>query len=621
MRLAVIGCFLVTAQAAAGIFWVQLAPKDPPLSRLALRNQAALSPRSLERRARLGVNLDLRDIPVSSDRVATIAQMVEKIRTRSRWLNAVSVEATKKQIDEIRSLSFVVSIRGVASGTRAVPPKQVGPALKQSTRTSAGGFDYGSSLWQVERIGVTKLHDDGLTGQGVLICVLDAGFNGLDHESLVDLDIVATSDFVSHTTVEGHNHGTSVLSTLAGFVPGALIGPAFGASFALGRTEIVDKEIKAEEDNWIAGAEWADSLGADILNSSLSYTIWDEGSPDPDYSLDDLDGATAAITIVADLAVSKGIVVIASAGNDRGAEQTVGWEGRIGFPADGVEVLTIGATTPDDNVASFSSIGPTADGRIKPDLAAPGQSVSFANPSNPTSYSLGQGTSFSCPLVSGLVGLLLEAHQDWGPAEIRKALVWTARDLRTPGPDNYSGYGLVDGATAVRLDFDGGLFGTVLAQGLPVAGASVDVTTPDSVLSAITDERGRFVLGAISAGEHSVAASALGFNTSFETITVPQMSPAELEMTPAVGQTASFRFHPNPVRSQETQTTLSGVVTADMSISIHSLSGDLVRRLPLGRLTWDLRNGSGRLVAAGVYLYRVDGGDGRTGMGKLAVIR
>jgi subtilisin family serine protease len=313
---------------------------------------------------------------------------------------------------------------------------------------------------------VNQLHDAGLSGAGVFVCMLDTGFLRT-HQALDQVNVIAERDFIHGDNVTSnqpgddpnqHNHGTYCLSICGGFDPGNLIGPAYGASFLLGKTEEITSETPVEEDFWIAGAEWADSLGADVISSSLTYSDW--------YVYDDMDGDTAPITIAADLATLNGIVVCNSAGN-LGDDP---WF-YIAAPADGDSVIAVGAVDSLGVITGFSSRGPTSDGRTKPDVCAMGSGNIFASMFSPSSYSRGSGTSFSCPLVAGVAALLLQAHPGWTPMQVRDALRLTATNAATPNNDY--GWGIIRGWNANQWG------GTAAPEIEPAAGVAGFFASPN----------------------------------------------------------------------------------------------------------------------------------------------
>ncbi|HFE63585.1 MAG TPA: hypothetical protein ENK14_04115, partial [Caldithrix sp.] len=267
--------------------------------------------------------VDFYDIPVPADYVRTVARKVVRIRHKSRWLNAVSVEATAAQIGELKNLSFVKKLDIIHrfKGPEIPVENPVGAAPFFSGK-GTHSLNYGPSFTQVNQINVPALHDLGYDASGVIICMLDAGFNNLQHQALAPLNILHTWDFVNGDSIVwdeagqmgSGNHGTATLGTIAGFAPGHLIGPAYGASFLLAKTENTDWERHIEEDDWVAGAEWGDSLGADVISSSLGYRDFDPGQTS--YTWQDMDGNTTIVVKGADIAASRGIIVVNSAGNE-----------------------------------------------------------------------------------------------------------------------------------------------------------------------------------------------------------------------------------------------------------------------------------------------------------------
>jgi subtilisin family serine protease len=218
------------------------------------------------------------------------------------------------------------------------------------------------------------------------------------------------------------------------------VGPAFGAHFILAKTENTDSETPVEEDNWAAAAEWAESLGADVISSSLGYLEYD--SPFPSYTFRDMNGQTAISTRAAEMAAARGVVVVSSAGNSGPDPQ----HNTLGAPADGAHVLAIGAVTAAGTRTSFSSVGPSADGRVKPDLAAQGQAVRVALPGTVNRYGTANGTSFSCPLTAGVVALLLQVNPGAGVDDVAAVLKATAS--QAAAPDNLLGWGIVNAHAA-----------------------------------------------------------------------------------------------------------------------------------------------------------------------------
>jgi subtilisin family serine protease len=281
--------------------------------------------------------------------------------------------------------------------------------------------------------------------------MMDAGFDLLAHQAFSSMNIIATWDFVNGdpdvengSDMGDGSHGTATLSIIGGFFEGQLIGPAYDADFILAKTENTDSETPIEEDNWIAALEWADSIGVDITSTSLGYLDFDP--PFPSYTWQDMDGNTARITIGADLAVGLGIFVVNSAGNGGLVSPP---ENTLGAPADGDSVLAAGSVNSSGSRSSFSSVGPTFDGRIKPDLMAMGSSTYHACNSSSGCYSgFGGGTSYSCPLIAGASALILEADPSLTPMELMTVL--KTYSSRSSNPDNLMGWGIINTYTSVQ---------------------------------------------------------------------------------------------------------------------------------------------------------------------------
>jgi len=438
------------------LVWVYFRDKGAGAEASAASQRLPITPRALSRRslrAAGGPATASLDMPVVRGYVDAVAARVAKLRQVSRWFNAVSVEATAAQVRELESLPFVAGLdvvrryrRGPSERVSDLPPSAQSSAAPRRPRALV--LDYGTSIGQLRQIGVPAVHETGLHGEGVIIAVFDTGFDNLTHEVFAPMTILARRDFVNgdEDVADGGDqgegsHGTATLSVLGGFKEGQLIGPAFGAGFILAKTENTFSETPVEEDNWAAAAEWAEALGADVISSSLGYLQYD--SPFTSYDFEDMNGETAISTRAADLAVSLGVVVVSSAGNN-GFHAT---HNTLGAPADGRGVIAAGAVDAVGDRAFFSSVGPTADGRIKPDVAAQGVAVKVASSASPRLYGFASGTSFSCPLTAGVAALVLQAHPDYTPRQVADALRATAS--KAVRPDNLLGYGILNATTAV----------------------------------------------------------------------------------------------------------------------------------------------------------------------------
>ncbi len=435
------------------------------------------------------------DIPVSEGYVDSVLAAGADLRVESRWLNAVSVTAEPAQIRELAELPFVSKIDLVHKGFRIAPTISPTPSDPADPPNELRN-DYGPSFDQLDQINVIAAHEAGYTGEGVMVLMLDTGYY-TDHESIPNDQIIEEWDFINNDGVtsneEGdqdnqHNHGTATLSALGGQMDGELYGPAYNAWFLLAKTEDMSQEAPIEEDWYVAGLEWGEQLGAQVASSSLGYIDW--------YAFEDLDGETAVTTIAVNTAVGLGVVVVTAAGN-------YGDDGIIA-PADAFQAVTCGAVDSEGEITSFSSVGPTADGRIKPEVCARGLYTHCASGSNPTEYRDAHGTSLSTPLVGGACALILEAHPDWTPANVRYALMSTADN--SLDPNNEYGWGIIDVMAAISLNLE---LGDVNQDG--------DINVLDAVTLV------NIVLGEITPGDHQFFVSDLNQDSQLDVLDVVQL--------------------------------------------------------------------------------------------------
>ncbi len=461
--------------------FIYLRDKGQNVERKLLEAKSALSASSLKRRmVNLGINnlVSEKDIPINMEYFTLVKKQVTKIRHQLKAINAISVEATSDEIYGIATLDFVRKIEIINRLKRSPEPLNFNDENRQTVEnklTNSFALDYGASFTQNNQIQVPAVHDLGYTGSGVVIAIFDAGFNRLSHESFNQMNIAGTQDFVNGDSdvADGSDmgegtHGTNTLSAIGGFSSGNLIGPAYGATYYLAKTENTESELHVEEDNWCAASEWADDNGAQIITSSLGYTTFDEGA---DYTASDLDGNTTVVTLCADIAAENGIVVINSAGNS-GAGVTT-----IGAPSDGDFVIAVGAVEASGVLSSFSSVGPSADGRIKPDVVAMGTSVRVASSLSDTGYSNSNGTSFSCPLTAGVAALIIEANPNLTATQVRDILRNSADKNLTP--DNSFGYGLVNALDSVNtaIEAANGIFAPNASFSMLVDGATINLAS------------------------------------------------------------------------------------------------------------------------------------------------
>lgn len=400
-----------------------------------------LSQRALDRRTSQNIALNLTDIPVETSYINQVKSSTGiTVMAQSKWLNALHIRGTQTNILSLKTLAFVDKIvfanKSLNTTSKKVSENQVAQS-KDKVKTTID-YNYGSSANQIQMLNGQVLHQQNYTGSGKIIAVLDAGFPGVNtaqpFKKLIDNNqILGGYDFVNRNDnfYTGDDHGTMVLSTMGGYKENALIGTAPDASYYLFITEYDPTENPVEESYWVEAAEKADALGVDIITTSLGYFEFD--NPNYTHTYSDMNGSTNFISRGAEIAFSKGIVVVASAGNE-GTKA----EPHIGGPADAVSVITVGGVTVSKAKSSFSSIGPSYDGRIKPDVMALGTSAVVSD----TSGNIGttNGTSFSCPIMTGMIACLWQAFPSKTNKEIRE-MVLRSSD-RYANPDNNYGYGI-----------------------------------------------------------------------------------------------------------------------------------------------------------------------------------
>ena len=442
------------SQIAPSKFRIQFTDKDN--SPYTISNPAAfLSQKAIDRRNNQGISIQPNDLPVNPAYIDSVRNTGVTLLNRSKWFNSVTIDTTGANdplvLDEIQSFSFVVEVESVGKWKTASFWDEVWwdkwEMEKSSTISISSSLitsDYGQSFNQISMVGGDILHEQGYRGEGMVIAVLDAGFYKVDSLGAFDSlwansRILGTWDFVDGEAgvFEKGPHGMWVLSVMAANLPGQLVGTAPEANYWLLRTEDTGSELVIEEDNWVAAAEFADSAGADIFNTSLGYTTFDD--PNQNHTYADMDGNTTRITIGADIAASKGILVVNAAGNQGGA----GWK-YIVAPADGDSVLTVGAVDASGSYASFSSQGPSFDGRVKPNIVAQGLATITAS-DNGGVQAL-SGTSVASPIIAGLAACLWQAHPSATNMQVFDAIQQSADQYKSP--DNLKGYGIPDFALA-----------------------------------------------------------------------------------------------------------------------------------------------------------------------------
>ncbi|MGV8946038.1 MAG: S8 family serine peptidase [Lutibacter sp.] len=409
-----------------------------------------LSQRSLDRRLRYNIALDFKDIPAEAAYVNQIKNSAGiTVKAKSKWLNALHIQGMKSNIANLLNFNFVDKIEYAnkslnTSGKIRMKQKVVRKVNKLNFTTD---LNYGNGANQIQMLKGNVLHQNNFVGEGMQIAIIDGGFpnvnNFLAFKRLRDNNqILGGYDFVNRNEnfYTGSSHGTSVLSTIAGYIDNQFIGTAPNAKFYLFISEDVVNETPLEESLWVEAAEKADSLGVDIINTSLGYTTFD--NPKYNYVYADMDGKTTFISRGAEIAFSRGMIMINSAGN----EGNDSWH-YISAPADATSVLSVGAVNATGVIANFSSFGPTADNRIKPEVCAQGAGVYIINSTGNIATS--NGTSFSSPVLTGVVACLWQAFPNKNNAEIIQ-LVKESAHLYT-NPNVHEGYGIPNFETIFNL--------------------------------------------------------------------------------------------------------------------------------------------------------------------------
>ncbi len=445
------------ADSESALVWVFFENKGPIDVNAAVQdlprtyNQRAVERRRLRRTAP-GL-FDERDLAVHGAYVNAVIALSTTLRTTSRWLNAVSVTADEQQIETIAKLPFVEKIQPVRKLRRTTPLKA---APSRPPGEAAAGLFYGLTEDQIVQINLVALHQQGFTGDGVIIGVLDTGFrttHNAFNEKGHPLQVVAEYDFVNDDGETGpeagdlnnqHHHGTQVLGTMAAYLPNGLVGTAYDASFILAKAEDLAGEYAAEENLFVAGLEFIEANGGDVATSSLVIFNF--------YTQAQLDGLTSVMTVGFNTATANGLHCCQGAGND-GHDADPATSNLLP-PADAFQVITCGAVDDLGNSALFTSDGPTADGRVKPEVLARGVAAWTVSPVNDAGLQTVNGTSFATPITAGAVACIVQAHPEWTVDQMRYALTHTADYYvaqQTFDPLFVRGYGVVDALAASQV--------------------------------------------------------------------------------------------------------------------------------------------------------------------------
>lgn len=430
---------------AQNYYWVAFSDKASTPYSLAFPEEY-LSEKAIDRRLKQDIAIDSLDLPVSPVYIQQVTQLGATLVYTSKWLNGITVKASDAGFpNEVALLPFVKEVQLTKRSTqiKSAVNKFAEPEISDKS-LEIDTLVYGYSSHQVGQLNGQFLHNQNFKGQGMTIAVLDAGFYSVDRYSAFDSlwmngQITGIKNFINDDTetgfFDGHYHGMSVLSIMGGNVPGELIGTAPKACYWLIRSEDHLTEFLMEEDSWVAAAEFADSIGADIINSSLGYFTFDD--PAMNHSYADMDGNTTRVARGANIAASRGMLVFSSAGNE--GRESNPWKFII-TPSDGDSVIAVGAVNKDGIPAPFTSRGPASDGDVKPNVSAVGWNTILQR-SNGT-IGTGNGTSFSSPVMAGAAACLWQANPHATASQVKQAIEQSAH-LYT-NPDSLLGYGIPD---------------------------------------------------------------------------------------------------------------------------------------------------------------------------------
>ncbi|MBN1300342.1 MAG: S8 family serine peptidase [Melioribacteraceae bacterium] len=591
-----------------------------------------LSGEAIERRKKVMGNdfIDHKDIPVGKDYIDKLRYTGAEIVWELKWLNAVSAYIENDKLETVKKLPFVSEIKSVGIFKQKPVIFNDFDPEKTNKLQSVENQNYGASLTQMELSDVPLLHNHNINGNGVTIAVLDAGFRFNNHNALNNIEIIATRDFVyGDDDVSNENdvsHGTSVMSLIAGYEEGQLISPAFNASLILAKTENINVEVNLEEDNFAAAVEWVEALGADIITSSLGYSEFDPGQRS--YTYEEMDGETTIVTKAMETAFSRGVVTITSAGN----EGNDPWR-YITAPGDGENVITVGAVNGLNVLTSFSSRGPTSDGRIKPEVLAQGTNCYAAVSSN-AAYNFVQGTSFSAPIVAGITAQLMSVYPHLNNKQVREIIIRSGDNYSDP--DNDRGYGLLSAKRAVeypniKADGDRYIINKIFLPAEDVDPASVKIiiddgtdTLIDNLMSYDNDLKYNYVLNSYTTGMH------LKFNFEYKDLSGNEYSvPHGMKYTYIYGESTidisdeneiieipeNYKLEqnfPNPFNPFTTiyfelpQKSRVKIIVYDVLGQYVATLVDEVRRAGYYHdVKWYGRDAEGKTVSSGAYIYQM----------------
>jgi serine protease AprX len=611
------------------------------------------------------------DFPVYPPYLDSLRSIGLTVTGTSRWFNAAVVVAGSTALVQAEKFQFVLAIKKVAVYVNPIKPfystKPItGRLTKLSDQIQPGDSSfYGPSYAQYELSGIPQVHSLGIDGAGVLIGMLDDGFRYESHEALKNIRVVGEHDFIQNDSITANQagdspdqdaHGTLTLSAVGGYSPGNIVGPAYGASFLLAKTELIypdpsDVDYKSEEDNWVNGIEWMESRGVDVVSSSLAYNIFVDsltGAIDSAesyfWSRGDFNGRTSLASLAATKAAELGVVVVQAMGNEGNGDGSIG---TMDAPADADSIISVGATNWDGALTNFSSTGPTNDARIKPDLVADGSSDYAASVPGPDTYEYVSGTSLSTPITAGVAALILSVRPDFTPMQVINLLKSSAirvMDSRFPSrtstyPNNYYGWGIVNAWNAIKtLGFVGtnyltswqensSLYFAIRAfsvHGIDPSRCMVYYSTNGRDYSSVpiiqTDTSGQvvfkvsptnfsaidFYFSLVDSAGNNLNVPYYGSLAPFK-ITAPWESYLQLSNENFV----LFNNYPNPFNTQ-TRIGIALKNSASVNIDVFDILGRKVNTLFSGEMSpgyqafvWDGRNRNGRETASGTYFIKV----------------
>ncbi len=420
--------------------WVYFSDKPNAATYLA-NPLTMLTQRALDRRTAQGIALDLTDVPIAQTYIDQVSAATGiTVMAKSKWLNALHIRGTQTDIQALTNLSFVSSIEFANHNLNNIVNSNIDNNYVSKNMNTQINYNYGTSANQIQMLNGHLLHQQDFTGAGKIIAILDSGFQNVNTAApfqrlFTNNLILGGYNYVNQSTnvYDLHYHGTMVLSCMGGFVDNQLVGTAPDAQYYLFVTEDVASENPVEESYWVEAAEEADRLGVDVINSSLGYFGYD--NPNYSHTYSQMTGNQAFASRGANMAFSKGIVVVASAGNSGSTADP-----HVGVPAEATNVLAVGAVRSDEVYATFSSIGPSFDGRIKPDVMAQGQASVVSNTSG--NIVTANGTSFSGPIMAGMVTSFWSAVPNLSAAAVVQFVKESAD--RFTVPTSQYGYGIPD---------------------------------------------------------------------------------------------------------------------------------------------------------------------------------